>query len=137
MARGYPDWLAKQLEIWSKAEWSIIKGEYKTFRAGTDVPAGTTKSVSVYTVPSGKSLFITDASFMRKDNIGTILFLMFKIIGIYSYDIAATAAQQGGSLHFRQPAFVDEGYTLYASFKNIEATDSYMYTVINAYEITK
>jgi len=137
MPRGYPDWLAKQLEIWSKAEWAIIKGEYKSWKVGGTIPAGETGAVQIYTVPSGKSLFVTDITYVRIDNAGIIIFYLWKRLPPDIFDIAVTGSQQGGSVHFRQPAFVDESWELWISFKNIETTDSGMYAVINAYEIVK
>ena len=135
MPYGFPDWIAKKVEVWEKSDWSIMQGQSKNFYIGTNVPANDYKSVEVYTVPEGKMLFITDIGFLRETNVGTIIVYIVITKNLESQTIYGTAAQQGGGIAFKTPKIVPAGWTLNVGFWNRESNDSYMYATIGGFEV--
>ncbi len=62
MVRGYPDYYGGKSDISSRAEWSVKDGTYKEFEVNAGALIKRYYEILHYTVPTGKTLYITQYS---------------------------------------------------------------------------
>lgn len=140
MPRGYPDWEGNKSGLYPKPEWAAFEGRDKNFYAVRN-NAGINLSVSTaYTVPAGKTLFITSLSFMAaaaatadRDN------NQMCMGWIYDFTLLTTLWSQGGngggSTPFNKPFVFTTGTRVIFQCTNHANHNCNLTIAANGYEI--
>jgi hypothetical protein len=130
MATDFPDFT---VPIWNRRDWASKELTYKTWGINTgDIAAGGTAAADIYTIPSGKMLFVTD--FQAG---GTIMgYTQLYIVG--SYILATTFFEPYCTevLSYSTPIPLTVGQVLKYSTDNDDTITGWVYNLIIAWETT-
>lgn len=135
MPKGFPDWVARKVAVWEKADWSIVEGDYKVFIWAGTIPANSSESEKIYTVPEGRVLLITDMSVARYEGEGNVAFILVNLTMIEW--VAAIGGVQGASLVFKTPAPFFAGEVVGIDVRNVSGTDGKFIAAVRGYEFER
>jgi len=123
MASGLPDFWRKyyfvgqDTGIWDILSWAAYAGNFRGIFVGTSINALETKNVLLFTVPSGKTRFITVMSFgAKKGNAEFHVVLYNPSIGEFYGGITFKG---GGWMIFPVPVPISSGHSLYAQITEL------------------
>ena len=119
-------------EVYMIRDWSARKKTVTSLLFRGSVASGVTSDVITYTVPSGKTLYITDYALWGKDE-GTLWFYSSEIDDYIFGD--ACVAYQGRTHGFTLPLRISAGYTLTVRITNPTSASVYYETWVWGYEI--
>ena len=116
----YPDFHKIGIS-WTRRDWASREAEIKSwaFERTADLPAGSWAYATVYTVPSGRRLYLTDAGFGGE----------YK--GVFMYDVQdgpdlfnfILSAYNTGVISFSTPPIINAGETLRCYSENLDSVD--------------
>ena len=126
MARGYPDYEGGKSGLYLKPEWAAFEAIDMTFEGATPVPVSWGVSLTVsYTVPSGKTLYITDVSWWGKadaaadgDNNQIASLWILDVLDPTQTNWFRSAGNGGGAASFSKPIVIPAGHRLDFVVKN-------------------
>lgn len=135
---GYPDytwpmvWVLQDGELWPIEQWAAHQGVQKSWYLEFAVNAGALGSVSIYTVPTGKKLYLIHDIFSGTQLGMHALYYLPADVVMYALDVLADTP----FLTRAAPPFVlAGGQTLWAQFRNRGGAIATIRHAILAYEL--
>ena len=140
MARGYPDYEGNKLGIYDKPFWAVYEGLDKNFILSGVKKAYGGEHVVRYVIPTGKTLFVTHATFcMFADAVADADSNQIIELVIYNFTTSAYEAIQGGNgggfFPLPTPLIFTAGEEVGFSVVHRGNHDAFIFGVVRGYEI--
>jgi len=140
---GFPDWsrgiywLGQQEAVWDAKAWSAKIGWWKMFAVATVIAAGDSYGPeTLYTVPEGRTLFITDVFVsLYHEGLRTRTFIQFHMPDDTILQIVAMDLFRAFHHAYSLPVPAPEGTDLEVYIVNDSDTDQYVMVRILGFEI--
>ena len=139
---GFPDWsrgiywLGQMEAVWDAKAWSAKIGWWKMLALGTPVAAGGSYSTTLYTVPEGRTYFVTDVFVsLRYEGECMSTFIQFEMPDSTLLQIVAMDLYRAFHHTFSLPIPAPEGSKLTVLLVNRGSSDNYVMIRIFGFEV--
>lgn len=133
MPTGYPDWGGPKFNVWIAQDWAVFRGQQKIFWYAISMPANSSYTFDVYTVPQGKILLVNDVVVASKDDSVSIYALL--VDNTTSQPLVILSDINMAKVVFKVPRIIPAGHVLTALLKNRSAVDTTFMLTIGCLEV--